>query len=105
MSERFFATVVVRGRLHVRGIGDSGPWDRKWLRYRTEPQIEVNFNPHNGDRKVRTLEELQAVISEAADIQVRNVWIHENLEDEARRLWNAGRYSEDSSIVFRSDAD
>ena len=71
----------------MRGIGDSGPWDRRWLRYRTEPQIDVNFNPHLGDRKVRTPEELEAVINDPVETPKRTVWIHESLEDEARRLW------------------
>jgi hypothetical protein len=105
MCKRFFATIVSRGRVHVRGIGDSGPWDRKWLRYRTEPQIDVNFNPHLGDRKVETLAELEAVIIEAVGIPMRNVWIHEKLEEEARRLWEAGYNSQHASAIFRSGAD
>ena len=105
MGKRYFASIVSRGRLHVRGIGDSGPWDRKWLRYRTEPQIDVHFNPHLGDRKVETLAELEAVIVEAVGITMRNVWIHESLEEEARRLWEAGSNSQHSSMVYRSGAD
>ena len=39
------------------------------------------------DRKVRTAEELEAAIEEPMKVApTRNVWIHEGLEDQARRL-------------------
>jgi hypothetical protein len=44
--------------------------------------------PTTGDWKVRTLEELEAAIEEPMNVApTRNVWIHESLEDKARRLW------------------
>ena len=45
-----------------------------------------------GERKVRTVEELEAAIREPMRVApTRNVWIHESLEAEARRLWEEGR--------------
>jgi hypothetical protein len=43
-----------------------------------------------GERKIRTREELDAVMKEPRGVApTRNVWIHESLEDDARRLWDA----------------
>jgi hypothetical protein len=44
------------------------------------------------DRKIQTAEELDAVMKEPKGVATtRNIWIHESLEDEARRMWEAGR--------------
>jgi hypothetical protein len=44
-----------------------------------------------GDQKVRTLDELEVAIKEPMKVSpTRIVWIHESLEDEARRLWETG---------------
>jgi len=47
---------------------------------------------------IRTREELETVIREPTGATpTRNVWIHESLEDEARRVWERYRPSESSS--------
>jgi hypothetical protein len=47
---------------------------------------------------IRTREELEAAIKEPMRVApIRNVWIHESLEDEARRLWERDRPSESAS--------
>ena len=44
--------------------------------------------PTTRERKVQTAEELAAAIKEPMMIApTRDIWIHECLEDEARRLW------------------
>ncbi len=41
-----------------------------------------------GDRKARTREELETIIKEPLKAApTREVWMHESLVDEARRLW------------------
>ena len=54
--------------------------------------------PTTRDCKVRTTEELEAATKEPLKVApTRNVWIHESLEDEARRLWERDRPSKSSS--------
>ena len=88
MRNRFFAAVVRWGGFHVGGIADNGPWDRARLRYRREGQIDFDFNPAAGDRKIKTVVELLATTVEAmASRATRKVWIHESLEGEVKRFW------------------
>lgn len=85
---RFFAAIVRWGGFHVGGIADDGPWDRTRLRYRREGQIDLDFDPVAGDRKIKTVVELLATTVEAmATRAIRNVWIHESLEGEAKSFW------------------
>ena len=87
MSDRFFAAVVLSGRFVVRGIGLSGPWNRNWLKYRREGQIDPRLHS-TIDRKAKTIEELEAAIWDPMmRITIRNVWVHESLEKDAERLW------------------
>ena len=59
---------------------------------RTESYIDPGLVGAAGDRKVRTKEELEAAIKEPRGVApTRNVWIHESLEDEARRVWEEVR--------------
>jgi len=87
-SDRFFSGTILAGRLHVRDIPDRGPWDSSRIEYFTESYIDPGLVGVAGDRKARTFEELDAAIKEPMRLApTRNVWIHESLEDEARRLW------------------
>ena len=80
---RFFAATVLGGRLHVDGIPDWGHW---WPE--DHPYLILSTTT---ERKVRALEELEATIEEPmGEAPTRNIWIHEGLGDEARRLWEQG---------------
>ncbi len=48
---------------------------------------------HTRERKVRTIEELEAAIrgADAGSPPTRAIWIHESLEDEARQLMELGK--------------
>jgi hypothetical protein len=86
-SDRFFSATVLGGRLYVRDIPDRGPWDSSRLEYFTEAYIDPGLVAAAGDRVVRTLEELEAAITEPRkDAPTRNIWIHVSLVEEARRL-------------------
>jgi hypothetical protein len=89
-SDRFFAATIIAGRLHVRGIPPWGPWDAARLEYRSEKEIDMVLNETIGDRKVRTVEELDAVLK-APPVSTFSptVWVQEGLEDEAQRVWEA----------------
>ena len=96
MRNRFFAAVVRWGEFHVRGIADDGPWDPGRLKYRRERQIDLDFDPAAGDRKIKTVVELLATTLEAmASRATTNVWIHESLEGEAKSFWE--RFSNNHS--------
>jgi hypothetical protein len=86
-SERFFPVTILGGRLHIRGIPEWLPWESSRLEFWPESDLD-RIIPATGDRKVRTAEELQAVMQEPrGPAPTRKVWIYEGLEDEARRLW------------------
>ncbi len=89
-SDHFIAATILAGRLHVRGIPPWGPWDKARLEYRVEREIEATLDDARGDRKIRTAEELSAVMKTHANSTLSPViWIHESLEDEVRRVWEA----------------
>jgi hypothetical protein len=86
-SDRFFLAAVLGGRLHPDGIPEWGSWDSSRLHWWSEdhPNLILTITR---ERKVRTAEELEAAMKEPMGVApTRNVWIHENLEDEASRWW------------------
>jgi hypothetical protein len=64
----------------VRGIPHALEWD-------DEAFVDILHSTRQTDRKVRTREELEAVMQEPKRASTREVWMHESLVDEARRLW------------------
>ncbi len=88
--DRFFAATILGGRLHLDGIPEWGPWDSARLDRFPEDQIVIVRE--TGDRLVRTAEELQASIRAPTGVApTRRIWIHESLEDEARRVLEVSR--------------
>jgi len=84
----FFHTTLLGGFLHVRGISDWGPWHASSIEYTHESFVDAILRPGTGDRKVRTLEELQAALAEPrGPAPSRTLWLHASLLEEARRLW------------------
>ncbi len=50
--------------------------------------MDLLLSKNPGDRKARTREELDVVMKEPLNLApTRDVWMHESLVDEARRLW------------------
>ena len=69
----------------------GGSWDSSRLHGGPEDHLDLVLSTTK-ERKVRTTEELEAAMNEPMKVApTRNVWIHESLEDEARRVWEAGR--------------
>ena len=61
--DRFFPTTLLGGFLHVRGISDWGPWHASSIEYTHESFVDAILRPGTGDRKVRTLEDLQGALT------------------------------------------
>jgi len=56
------------------------------------PENQIVIVQEVGDWMIRTREELETIIREPTGVTpTRNIWVQENLEDEARRLWENGR--------------
>jgi hypothetical protein len=88
----------MNGRLYPNGIPEWGPWEASRLHWWPEDHLDLILST-TGERKVRTVEELEAAIKEPMTVApTRNVWIHESLEDEARRVCEAGRPIEILSV-------
>jgi hypothetical protein len=87
MPDRFFPATILGGRLHILGIPDWGPWNPARLEFDDEAYVDLLLDVRQADRKVRTLEELEAVMREPKRAPTWNIWMHESLVDEARRLW------------------
>jgi hypothetical protein len=86
-SDRYFPATILGGHLHVRGLPDWGPWNPSRLECDDEAFVDILLSRRQADRKVRTREELEAVMKEPKRAPTREVWMHESLVDEARRLW------------------
>ena len=84
-SNRFFSATVLGGCLHVQGDPEWGPWNSR--RIDRFPENQIVIVPEVGDRMIRTREELETIIREPTGVTpTRNIWIHESLQDEARRI-------------------
>jgi hypothetical protein len=84
--DRYFLATVMGGRLHPNGLFDGGTWDAARLHWWVEKDVDLIL-PTTRERKVRTAEELDAAITEPMTVApTRDLWIHESLEGEARRL-------------------
>ena len=87
-SDRYFPATILGGYLHVRGIPDWGPWNPSRLEWADEEFVDMLLSKYTGDRKARTRQELEAIMKEPRNVALtREVWMHESLVDEARRLW------------------
>ncbi len=76
------------GRLYVSGLTDAGSWDRIQPVCWDESAVDLVTNPAAGDRKVRTVVELEAAVKfSARGLPTIKVWIHEGLADAALRLF------------------
>lgn len=86
VTERFFATILLRQAIHVKGIPAWGPWDSTRLSWAPE-----NYLRKAGDPIVRTSAELEAAVKEpVGDAPLaRTVWVHESLENDVKALWEA----------------
>jgi hypothetical protein len=78
---------ILGGHLHIRGLPDRGPWNPSRLEWDDEAFVDILLSTRQADRKVRTREKLEAVMKESKKAPTREVWMHESLMDEARRLW------------------
>jgi hypothetical protein len=86
-SDRFFPATILGGHLRVRGLPDWGSWNPARLEWDDEAFLDVLLDARQADRKVRTREELEAIMKEPKRVPTREVWMHESLVDDARRLW------------------
>jgi len=87
--DRFFTATLINNRLEIRGISEWGPWDATRIEWATEPEVDAVLLPVTGDRKVRTPEELEAVLQEPLTdaTPARRVWVHERLLETVQYLW------------------
>jgi hypothetical protein len=87
-SDRHFPATILGVHLHVRGIPDWGPWDPSRLEWKDEAYVDMILSEIIGDRKTRTREELDAAMRVPMGTSpTRYLWLHESLEEVARRLW------------------
>jgi hypothetical protein len=110
-SDRFFPVTILGDRLHVRGIPDWHPWESSRLEYWPESDLD-RILPAMGDPKIRTGEELEAVMNEPpGPSPTRKLWISESLESDVQRLWEVkvrmtqGRREENYTVTFRLPGD
>jgi len=88
MGGHYFAAVLLEGNLHIPGVPERGPWDFSRLRWLTEQELDAVLVPAAGDRRIRTRAELNTALTEPKrPAPTHQVWIHESLLDDARRLW------------------
>ena len=57
-------SMIVGGRLHVRGIPDWGPWNPSRLEWDVETFVDILLSTRQAGRKIWTREKLEAVMKE-----------------------------------------
>lgn len=69
-------------------FADGRPWDSSRLDWWREGELDLILPGGAYGVKVRTLEELEAVLRAPGGVApTRRLWIHESLEADVRRLW------------------
>lgn len=75
----------------MSGIVEWQPWDSSRLDWWDEDKLDPILAGGAYGVKVRTAEELEAALKAPAGVApTKQVWIHEALEDGARRVWERG---------------
>ncbi len=83
---RYFPATVMGGRLYPHGIGVCGPWKSSSLAYQSQETVALLLRPIIGEKKIRTLEELDEAVRQSS-LPAVTVWIPENLESAVRVTW------------------
>jgi hypothetical protein len=91
LPDRFFPVTIHAGLIHVRRIPFAGPWNYAQLEWRDEAEAECFVDDGGERQKVRTREELNAIVLLSQVAGTWEIWIHGRLVDEARRLWEDAR--------------
>jgi len=90
MAERFFRASARAGSLQVLDLHEWEPWEPARIQYRNQAEVEWLIRIRGDDpRVIRTVTELDAVITESAEPRLVTLYISEDLLDEARRRWEA----------------
>src|ERR1700730_17308245 len=72
------------------------PWESSLLHWWPEDHLDFVLSTIR-ERKVRTAAELEAAVKEPMNVSpTRNIWIHESMEDETRRIWENGSLAPNS---------
>ena len=83
---RYFTILVVAGRLHQPAVVEAGAWDPRRVDYQEEPVVDALLTMMVTDRKVQTLEQIDAEVERSKHHPPsRTLWIPETLEGEVRR--------------------
>jgi hypothetical protein len=93
LQSRFFAAAAYGGKLYVRGMLPGAAWDRNRLEYRIEEEINA-LKERMDDRMALTSGELNAFtrgLGAGPSRRMIWLWIHEDLEEEVRHLWEHGQ--------------
>jgi hypothetical protein len=86
-SDRFFAASVMAGRLHLRDIGDYGPWDATRIGYSDERDVHLILGRIQA-WKVQTVEELDvALVASRGKPGSIDLYVHGSLLTELRQRW------------------
>jgi hypothetical protein len=86
-SHRYFPATILGGRLHIRALPAFGQWNPARLERADEEFVDMFVDTDPIHRKAGTREELEAVMKEPRGVSpTLEVWMHESLVDEARRL-------------------
>lgn len=87
----FLAVTAMAGRLHLRDIGDYGPWDPTRIAYSDEQYVDLILGRIQA-RKVQTVEELDdALVASRGKPGSIDLYIHESLLSEVRQRWEEMR--------------
>ena len=90
MAERFFRVTTLAGGVHLLDLHDWEPWDANRIEYRSKAEIAWPLRIRGGGhdhRVIRTVAELDAVLTESAAPSSVSLYVREDLLDETRRQW------------------
>lgn len=91
MGDRYFCATTQGQRLYIDGVGEHGDWNTDQLVFYSAEVVSMLLKPHPQNRRVHTVQELQAAVDESG-LPAYRVYIHETLVEASRQIWEASRF-------------
>jgi hypothetical protein len=90
VSDRYFSATAQGQGLYIDGVGVYGDWSTDQLVFYSAQVVNILLKPHPQNRRVQTIQELQAAVDESG-LPAYRVYIHEALIEASRRIWEESR--------------
>jgi hypothetical protein len=90
VGDRYFSATAQGQRLYIDGVSERGEWDPGQLVFYSAEIVGMLLKARPQDRRVDTVQELQAAVDESG-LPAYRVYVYEALLEASRRIWQESR--------------